>query len=88
MHHVKMAVTNMLFHHVIIEFLVKEGNSAGIIYKRLCGVYGDAYMGASIVRRWVKQFKDGNTDITNQSLCVQLSATSRKSTDSSYKTKG
>jgi len=28
-----------------IEFLVIEGNSVGVIYKRLRGVYGDACMG-------------------------------------------
>jgi hypothetical protein len=51
----------------VIEFLVKEGNSAGVIYERLRDVYGDVCMGASSVRRWAKHFKDGNTVITNQS---------------------
>jgi hypothetical protein len=37
MHCEKIAVTGM--------FLVKEGNSAGVIYERLRGVYGDACMG-------------------------------------------
>jgi hypothetical protein len=41
------------------QFLVNEGNSAGVIYERLRGVYGDACVGASSVRRWVKYFKDG-----------------------------
>jgi len=64
---------DMLFHqHAINDFLVKVGNSAGVIYKWLCGVYGDAYMVASSVRRWVKHFKDRNTDITNQPHCCQL----------------
>jgi transposase len=48
---------------------VKEGNSAGVIYERVCGVYGDVCMGISNVRRWVKHFKDGNTDIADQSRC-------------------
>jgi transposase len=28
-------------------------------------------MGASSVRRWVKHFKDGNTDIANQPRCCR-----------------
>jgi hypothetical protein len=57
MHCEKMAVTDMPFRQrVVIEFLVKEGNSAGATYKRFCGVYGDACMGVSSVRRWVKHF--------------------------------
>jgi hypothetical protein len=58
----KMAVTDMLFRQrAVTEFLVKEGNSAGVIYERFRGVYGDVCMGVSTVRRWVKHFKDGNT---------------------------
>jgi transposase len=53
----------------VIEFLAKEGNSAGVIYEWLRGVYGDACMGASSVRKWVKHFKDGNTDIADQPRC-------------------
>jgi hypothetical protein len=67
MHCEKMALTDMSFRQsAVIEFLVKEGNSAGVIYKRLCSVYGDVCMGASSVRRWVKHFKDGNTVIADQ----------------------
>jgi hypothetical protein len=59
-----MAVINRSFRQcAVIEFLVKEGNSTGVIYERLRGVYGDVCMGVSSVRRWVKHFKDGNTDI-------------------------
>jgi transposase len=66
----KMSVAVMSFRQcAVIEFLVKEGNSAGIIYKRLHGVYGDACMGASSVRRWVKHFEDGNTDFADQPRC-------------------
>jgi transposase len=53
----------------VIEFLVKEGNSEEVIYERLRGVYGDVCMGTCSVRRWVKHFKDGNTDIANQPRC-------------------
>jgi transposase len=65
-----MAVTDMSFRqHAVLEFLVKEGNSAGVFYERLRGVYGDVCMGASSVRRWVKHFKDGNADIADQPRC-------------------
>jgi transposase len=70
MHCEKMAVTDMSFRQGAgIEFLVKEGNSAVVIYELLRGVYGDVYMGVSSVRRWVKHFKDGNTDIADQPRC-------------------
>jgi hypothetical protein len=66
----KMAVTATLFRQrTVIEFSVKEGNSAGVVYERLLGVYGDVFMGASSVRGWVKHFKDGNKDIANQPRC-------------------
>jgi transposase len=65
----KMALTDMFSQRDVNEFLVKEGNSAGVIYKRLRGVYGDVSMGVSSVRRWVKHFKDRNTDIANQLRC-------------------
>jgi transposase len=72
MHCEKMAVTDMLFRQpAVTEFRVKEGNSAGVIYERLRGVYGDVYMGVSSVRRWVKHFKDGNTDIADQPRSVR-----------------
>jgi hypothetical protein len=50
----------------VIEFLVKEVNSAAVIYERLRVVSGDVCMAASSVRRCVKHFKDGNTDIADQ----------------------
>jgi hypothetical protein len=49
--------------HVVIEFLVKEEIPAADIHHRIQHVYGDVCMGASIVRRWVK---DGNTSIQDQ----------------------
>jgi hypothetical protein len=70
MHCEKMAVTDMAFRQRdIIEFLLKDENSAGIIHERLRGVCGDVCIGATSVRRWVKHFKDGNMDITDQSRC-------------------
>jgi hypothetical protein len=52
-----------------------------------------AWVGVSSVRRWVKHFKDGNTDIAISRAVVdrdllQLSATSKKSTSSSDKSEG
>jgi transposase len=71
MHCEKMAATYMSFVKVLsLNFFLKDGNnSAEVIYKRLRGVYGDVCMGTSSVRRWVKHFKDGNTDIANQPSC-------------------
>jgi transposase len=70
MHCDKMAVTDMSFRqYAVIKFLVKEENSAGVIYEQLRGAYGDVCMGVSSVRKWVKHFKDGNTDIADQPSC-------------------
>jgi transposase len=68
MHCEKMAVT-IFRQRAVIKFLVKEGNSARVTYERLRSVYGDACMGVSSVRNWVKRFKDGNTEIADQPRC-------------------
>jgi hypothetical protein len=94
MHCEKMPVTYMSFRqHAVIEFTVSEGNSAADIYERRRGVYGDVCLGASSVRRWVKHFKDGNVDITDQPRCSRprTAATERNkqnSSTSSSKTEG
>jgi transposase len=65
-----MAVTDVSFHQrAVTEFLVNVGNSAGVVNERLRGVYGDACMGTSSARRWLKHVKDGNTDIAHQPRC-------------------
>jgi hypothetical protein len=92
-HHEKMAVTDMSFRQQAVEFLVKVGNSAAVIYERLRDVYGDVCMGVSNVRRRVKYFKDRNTDITDQPRCgrPRTAVTERnkkKSTSSTDKTEG
>jgi hypothetical protein len=51
--------------NVVIEFLVREGHPAEIMYERLLGVC----MGASSVTRWVEHLEDGNTDIADQPRC-------------------
>jgi hypothetical protein len=51
MHCEKIAVTDMSFHQrAVSEFLLQEGNSAGVIYERLRGVYEDVCMGARGVK--------------------------------------
>jgi transposase len=65
MHYEKIAVTDMFRQRAVVEFLVKQDTW------RLRGVYGDTCMGANSVRRWVKHFKDGNTDIADQPRCGQ-----------------
>jgi hypothetical protein len=70
MHCEKMAVTGMSFHHrAVIEFLVKEGNSAGVIYDRLRDVYVVSCIGVSSVAKRMKHFTKGNTDIADQPRC-------------------
>jgi hypothetical protein len=64
MHCEKMAVTDMFRQRAVIEFLKKERNSAGLIYERLRGLYGDACMGASSVRR-----TERNKDIAHHPRC-------------------
>jgi hypothetical protein len=42
---------------VVTEFLVKVGNSVGIIYERLRGVYEDVCMGARTLFRVAEQLR-------------------------------
>jgi len=67
-----MANNDMSFRqHAVIEFLVKEEIPAAEIHQRLQRAYGRVCMGASSVRRWVKQFKDGNKSIQDQPRSVR-----------------
>jgi hypothetical protein len=89
MHCEKMAVTDMSFRQrAVIEFLVKVGNSAAVIYERLRDVYGDVCMGVSNVKRRVKYFKDRNTDIADQPRCgrPRTAATERNKKNSTSST--
>ena len=55
-----MANNDVSFHQrAVIEFFVNEENPAADIHRRLQRVCVDVCMGASSVRRWVKQFKGG-----------------------------
>jgi hypothetical protein len=51
MHCAKTSVTDMIRQRAVIEFVVKEGSTAGVIFERLLGVYGDACRGVSSVTR-------------------------------------
>jgi transposase len=50
----------------VIKFLVKKGIPATEIHQRIQRAYGSVCMGSSIVQRWVKHFKDGNTSIEDE----------------------
>jgi len=43
----------------VIEFLTAEKVPPTKIYRRMQAVYGDHCVDVSIVRRWVRRFKDG-----------------------------
>lgn len=69
---------NISFRHcAVLEFLVKEGNAAAKIHFRLQCIYGDVCMVTSSVRRWIKCFKNGNTNILDEphSSCPWTSST-------------
>ena len=54
----------------VIEFLVKEEIPAAEIHQRLQRAYGSVCMSASSVRRWVKHFKDGKTEVIQKAVRV------------------
>jgi len=43
----------------VIEFLTADKIPPIEIHRRMQAVYGDQYVVVSTVRRWVRQFKDG-----------------------------
>ena len=45
--------------HAVIEFLTTEKVPPTEIHRRMQAVYGDQCVDVSTVRRWVRQFKDG-----------------------------
>lgn len=59
----KMAATGLTPTELVIEFLVKEQVKAADIYNWFQEVYRDQYMLGSNMRKWVKQFKDGETEL-------------------------
>ncbi|UYV70850.1 SETMAR [Cordylochernes scorpioides] len=46
----------------VIRFLAANNNSAKDIHIELCQVYGEGCMSSGVVRRWVREFKNGRTD--------------------------
>ncbi|UYV62358.1 hypothetical protein LAZ67_2000261 [Cordylochernes scorpioides] len=46
----------------VIRFLAAKNNSAKDIHTELCQVYGEGCMSSGMVRRWVREFKNGRTD--------------------------
>ena len=61
----------------VIQFLVKEEIPAAEIHQRLQRAYGSVCMGESSVRRWVKHFKDGETEAIRKAVrrCLRMSGT-------------
>ena len=61
----------------VIEFFVKEEIPAAEIHQRLQRDYGSVCMGASSVRRWVKHFKDGETEAIQKAVrqCLRMAGT-------------
>ena len=60
--------------HAVIEFLVKEEIPPAEIHQRLQRAYGSVCMGASSVGRWVKHFKDGETEAIQKAVrqCLRM----------------
>ena len=50
----------------VIEFLHKEGNAPIDIHRRLQKVYGADAVDASTVRRWVRRFQRGESDVEDK----------------------
>jgi hypothetical protein len=81
------------FVNVSLNYFVKEGNSVGVIYKRLRGVYGDACMGVSSARggQNIRRAETRTSPISRTVVkleLLQLSATSKTQMSSSENTEG
>jgi len=50
----------------VIEFLTVEKVPPIEIHRRMQAVYGDQFVDVSTVRRWVRQFKDGELRFKNK----------------------
>ena len=53
--------------HAVIRFLHAEGQSVAEIHRRLCRVYGNNVLSDSFVREWCRKFRDGHTDVHDES---------------------
>ncbi|UYV61888.1 hypothetical protein LAZ67_1006966 [Cordylochernes scorpioides] len=50
----------------VIRFLAAKKNSAKDIHTELCQVYGEGCLSSAMVRRWIREFKNGQTDTHNE----------------------
>lgn len=50
----------------VIRFLAAKQMSAKDIHSELCAVYGEDCMSSGMVRRWVRDFKNGRTDVHDE----------------------
>ncbi|UYV69465.1 hypothetical protein LAZ67_6003692 [Cordylochernes scorpioides] len=50
----------------VIRFLAAKKNSAKDIHTELCQLYGEGCMSSGMVRRWVREFKNGRTDVHDE----------------------
>ncbi|UYV63879.1 hypothetical protein LAZ67_2005879 [Cordylochernes scorpioides] len=50
----------------VIRFLAAKKNSAKDIHTELCQVYEKGCMSSGMVRRWVREFKNGRTDVHDE----------------------
>jgi [histone H3]-lysine36 N-dimethyltransferase SETMAR len=50
----------------VIRFLAAKKKSAKEIHEELCQVYGEECMSSGMVRRWVRDFKNGRTDVHDE----------------------
>jgi len=65
--------------HAVIEFLSTEKVPPIEIHRRMKAIYGDQLVDVSIVRCWVRRFKDGElgqADLSDKTRSGQISKTS------------
>ncbi|GBN19062.1 hypothetical protein AVEN_73128-1 [Araneus ventricosus] len=60
----------------VIRFLWAKRLSAADIHRELCAAYGPNIMSEGVMRRWVRFFKDGRTNIHDESRSGRLSVVS------------
>ncbi|GBM15858.1 hypothetical protein AVEN_260133-1 [Araneus ventricosus] len=60
----------------VIRFLCAKKLSAADIHRELCAVYRPNIMSEGVVRQWVRFFKDGRTNIHDESRSGRLSVVS------------
>ncbi|GFT19655.1 HTH_48 domain-containing protein [Trichonephila clavipes] len=61
----------------VIRFLAAKKKSAKEIHEELCQVYGEECMSSGMVRRWVRDFKNGRTDVHNEARAGRPSASEK-----------